>query len=148
MGFDEIFNDFVVNIMWCRISKECKSSFKSEEDRTKVYKDRYEGVTEEIIKKAMEGKTFILIGDDKYHTYTHEKYCVKEMADTLNHEEFHAESTLEGNSGPEKNSDENEGYYGEKRDDSPKGTAVKVNSKYAKTIVKEQMYEIYENSDL
>ena len=59
---------------------------------------------------------------------------IDESTYTLNHEEFHAESTLDGNSGSEKTKEDHGKYYGEKRSDSPNDADVKTNPKYAKLV--------------
>ena len=62
----------------------------------------------------------------------------------MNHEEFHAESILDGNESEDKNEKDHEKYYGEYRSDSPNDSDVKNDPKYKNTEARKQQKEIDE----
>ena len=106
----------------------------------KDFPSTFKEVSEKGVSKAMEGgKKVILIGVDKGDT---DKENSNTATYTLNHEEFHAESTLDGNNGKDKNSEDHEKYYGKKSYYSPDEDAVKTDPKYANSEAKKQYDEI------
>lgn len=114
------------------------SSMEEYGELKKANKSRYSELDDKEVETAMEGKSLMLIGIDKDALGKK----IDESTYTLNHEEFHAESTLDGNSGPEKNKEDHDKYYGEKRSDSPNDSDVKTNPKYSNTIANKQYKEI------
>lgn len=81
----------------------------------------------------------MLIGVDVDLTYDEES---NEAAYTLNHEEFHAESALDGNEGVEKEGKDHGKYYGENKKNSPDDEEVKTDPKYANSEALKQYKEI------
>ncbi len=98
------------------------------------------GVTEEAVSLSLEkDKKLILVGVAYKLT---DKEELNEATYTLNHEEFHAESTIDGNKGVEKEAEDHGKYYDEKSKTSPNDKEVKSDSKYSKSKANKQYKEI------
>jgi hypothetical protein len=97
----------------------------------------FKAVTKKAVNTAMGKEGLILIG-----IKDRELEDLVEGTATLNHEEHHAESTLEGNEQEDKNEKDHESYYGEYRWDSPSNEKVKNDRKYQNTKANQQLNEI------
>jgi hypothetical protein len=113
--------------------------FNSLKDNLPIF---YGDLEENLVKDALGDNKLILININDKFIEKEDLSKTKEGSYTLNHEEYHAEKTIEGVVGKNKNPKDHLGYYGEYRSDSPNDSDVKNMDMYKNSEAKKQMDEI------